>query len=62
MKIGVPAATSKTQYYINKAYVQYVLEAGFQPVVIVPGSNDETMLDMVEGLLLPGGVDIDPIY
>lgn len=62
MKIGIPTSISKTQYYINKAYAQYVIEAGFEPIFIVPGNNVKSMLDIIDGLILPGGIDIDPIF
>jgi gamma-glutamyl-gamma-aminobutyrate hydrolase PuuD len=62
MKIGIPATTSKTQYYVNQAYVQYIAEAGFFPIIITPEIPVEFALSMVEGLVLPGGIDLDPIY
>jgi len=62
MRIGLPASSSKTQYFINQAYVQYVKEAGFMPIIITPEIPVETAMDMIDGLLLPGGIDVDPIY
>jgi gamma-glutamyl-gamma-aminobutyrate hydrolase PuuD len=62
IKIALPASISKTQYYINQAYSDYVAEAGMFPVVITPGMTPELALSMCDGLLLPGGIDLDPIY
>jgi putative glutamine amidotransferase len=64
MIIGIPSSSSKTQYYVNQAYVQYVAEAGLTPFIITPemvGDND-LAINMINGLLLPGGIDVDPIY
>ena len=62
MKIGIPVSTSKTQYYINQAYVDYVAEAGYQPVLITPGCDVAIFAGLVDGLIMPGGIDLDPIY
>lgn len=62
MKICIPASISKTQYYINQAYADYVKEAGYQPVLIVPGNDINMFAEMSDGLILPGGIDLDPIH
>jgi gamma-glutamyl-gamma-aminobutyrate hydrolase PuuD len=62
MKIGITASSSKTQYFVNQAYVQYVADAGFTPILITPEIPDNVVFEMIEGLLLPGGIDLDPIY
>lgn len=64
MIIGIPASSSKTQYYVNQAYVQYVKEAGLTPFIITPEIQEEedVAINMINGLLLPGGIDVDPIY
>lgn len=64
MIIGIPASSSKTQYFINQAYIQYVAEAGFTPFIITPEmfSNKNFVISAINGLLLPGGIDVDPIY
>ncbi len=45
-----------------KAYTDSVLEAGGKPLLIpiMPDDVAEEMLSVVDGLLFPGGVDIDP--
>jgi putative glutamine amidotransferase len=60
--IALPTSVSKTQYYINKAYAEYVTEAGYQPLLVTPDNREADMLKMADGLLLPGGIDIDPIH
>lgn len=90
LKIGITMGVSNTQYMINQAYVNYVREAGYQPILITPCELDrmnlgfsleyygdniaedieipfdiayyKTMAEMCDGLLLPGGIDVDPIY
>jgi putative glutamine amidotransferase len=60
--IGIPLSTSKTQYYINQAYVDYVVGAGMAPILIAPSSGLDLAESMCDGLLLPGGVDLEPTY
>jgi putative glutamine amidotransferase len=62
MRIGIPMSESNTQYYINQAYVSYVVESGMSPVLITPGNNVAEILELCDGLLLPGGIDLDPTY
>lgn len=62
MKIAVTSSESKTQYYINQAYVDYLIEAGFEPVIVTPKSDIILAAAECDGLLLPGGIDIDPIF
>jgi gamma-glutamyl-gamma-aminobutyrate hydrolase PuuD len=63
MKIGIPMSSSKTQFFINQAYVDYVVKAGFEPILFSQLNNINYIVDdILDGLLLPGGIDIDPIY
>ena len=62
MVIGIPMSTSKIQYYINQAYADYVREAGFEPLTINPKNNAVLMAGICDGLILPGGIDVDPTY
>lgn len=61
-KLGIPLSTSKTQYYINQAYADYVSEAGMNPIMISPGVDLDLVAGICDGLLLPGGVDLEPTY
>lgn len=62
MKIAIPTSTSKVQFYLNQAYVDYIFDAGFEPVAVYPRSDLQGLVGNCQGLLLPGGIDIDPIY
>ena len=54
-----------TRQYINAAYLSAVEDAGAVPFII-PVSNDlektKKLIDLCDGLLFPGGEDIDPGY
>jgi len=61
--IALPLSSGKVQHYINQTYVDYLQEAGFTPFLINPDTDDlDEIINLCYGLLLPGGVDIDPIY
>jgi gamma-glutamyl-gamma-aminobutyrate hydrolase PuuD len=62
MKIAIPVWKSSDglRYNINVAYINYMQEAGYTPVIIVAENVGE--IEQCDGLLLPGGIDIDPIY
>jgi putative glutamine amidotransferase len=47
----------------NQAYEQAVREAGGLPILLAPGLDDAAraqVVGLLQGLLLPGGVDVDP--
>ena len=54
-----------TRHYINAAYISAVEDAGAVPFII-PVSSDlektKKLIDLCDGLLFPGGEDIDPSY
>ncbi|MCS7272728.1 MAG: gamma-glutamyl-gamma-aminobutyrate hydrolase family protein [Fimbriimonadales bacterium] len=45
---------------LNDGYVRVVVAAGGVPVLIPPWADVETLADTLDGLLIPGGADIDP--
>ena len=49
-------------HVLRDDYVRSVEQAGAIPVVLAPGSPDDAapLLDRLDGLLLSGGVDVDP--
>ena len=62
MRIGLPISESKTQYYINQAYVEFIETAGYEPVLIHTRANLNRVVESIDGLVLPGGIDVDPIH
>lgn len=62
MKIGIPMSKSKTQCYINQAYMDYIRDAGLSAIALTEHSDINDSINMLDGLILPGGIDIDPIY
>jgi len=62
MRIGITMSESKTQHFINQAYISLITNSGLKPIAIFPNSDITDMVGMLDGLVLPGGIDIDPIY
>jgi len=64
MKIGITTFINKKDNVValNNKYVEYVINAGYTPVLIPQGSNPEHFVDICDGLLLPGGPDIEPNF
>lgn len=62
MIIGIPVSTSKKQYFINQAYVNYVAEAGMEPLLFTQNNNINLIANVCDGLLLPGGIDVEPTF
>ena len=61
-RVGIPASFTgdNTKFFNNQAYFEYVKEAGYEGVMITP-QNKDTILPTIDGILLPGGADIDPM-
>lgn len=56
---------SLDSHYLGRAYTRAVVEAGGLPIVLpaVPGEPEALVaahLDRIDGLLVPGGVDLEP--
>lgn len=62
MRIAVPMSKSKTQHYINQAYIDYLAEAGYEPILVTEHLDPNIVSADNDGLLLPGGSDLDPIF
>jgi putative glutamine amidotransferase len=67
-KIAIPLSESESRNYVNTAYIEYIRGAGFLPIPIpfITGNDSNSqitpLLEICDGLLLPGGVDLDPIH
>ena len=65
LKIGVSSGWWEDAHRLVPAYVQCIIDAGATPVVFPVTDNEQilnNLLDMVDGVLLTGGGDIDPKY
>ena len=63
--IGVTANFNDGMATMERAYYQQVADAGGVPVIIPPLSSQEAIintLDHLDGLLLTGGADINPLW
>jgi putative glutamine amidotransferase len=49
-----------TAVVLPGTYVQAVVAAGGSPVLLPPVGTDTSVLDLVDGLIVVGGVDVDP--
>jgi len=62
MKVAIPLGPEDTQFKLNTAYTDYIGEAGYEPITIIPHNDAMETAEFCDGLLLPGGRDIDPIF
>ncbi|MCL2573768.1 MAG: gamma-glutamyl-gamma-aminobutyrate hydrolase family protein [Defluviitaleaceae bacterium] len=57
--IGITASINDKQHYLNRAYVDAVERAGGLPLILPASDNIIQAIDIIDGLLLSGGGDID---
>jgi len=59
-----PDRTGRPRLAVNRAYVSALHTAGAGVVLLPPGPEEMTraLLDRLDGILLPGGVDVDPTW
>ena len=60
-----PDISKFAEFFVPETYVQAIRQAGAQPVLVpyVAGSDEAAaVLDRLDGLLLSGGVDVDPLH
>ncbi len=62
MRICIPLGPDEHVFKLNMAYTSYIAQAGYEPFCVVPDNDALAMADFCDGLLLPGGKDIDPIF
>ena len=62
MNLAIPVNIGRDEKYdINAAYPDYISDAGYNPMLVNPGNNVKLIAELLDGLVLPGGIDIDPI-
>lgn len=57
---GIGSWEERERYFVNSAYVEAIYAAGGLPLIIPPLSDFDAYLPLIDGLLLPGGIDLDP--
>lgn len=72
--IGIPAALEEVgaengpadAAFVTRPYLRHVVRAGGTPMILLPepelASEVDEVLDRVDGVLLAGGIDIDPAH
>jgi putative glutamine amidotransferase len=62
--IAITARMTQSRYSVNQDYVDALRNAGANCVLLLPSSKEElsSLLSMVDGVCLPGGMDVDPIH
>jgi microsomal dipeptidase-like Zn-dependent dipeptidase/gamma-glutamyl-gamma-aminobutyrate hydrolase PuuD len=63
--IGITANYGEQNAKLGEGYYKQVVKAGGTPLIIPPDSNHEVLfatLNHIDGLLLSGGADINPLY
>ncbi|MGD9160887.1 MAG: gamma-glutamyl-gamma-aminobutyrate hydrolase family protein [Desulfobacteraceae bacterium] len=62
MIIALSAETEKDKIRLSKPYIDYVVKAGYEPVVVSPANDPIIISEICDALLLTGGRDVDQIY
>lgn len=62
--IGVTASENEKETHLKGTYIQRILEAGGIPMILSSDlvGNIDSLITRIDGFLLTGGGDIDPIY
>jgi putative glutamine amidotransferase len=60
IKIGIPVRLHKGRYVVNAEYVFALEKAHAETVLILPNSDLTQIIPTLQGILIPGGVDVDP--
>jgi putative glutamine amidotransferase len=62
MKIAIPEFAGDVTCSINTAYLKYVHGAGHEPVLFSQYNDVDLIALECDGLLLPGGIDVEPTF
>lgn len=60
IRIGMPVRTLNGRYVVNMDYVEALAKAKAEAVVILPNTDLEALMPTLQGVLIPGGGDVDP--
>lgn len=60
--IGITADMDEKYLKLKHGYCEAIEAAGGTPVLIPPADHTYTYAEMISGLLIPGGDDLDPFY
>lgn len=60
--IGITADVEDKRLKLNRDYAEAVENAGAIPVLLVPSRNAADIASRIDGLLIPGGKDLHPLY
>ena len=60
MILGIPIPYTDKKFYLNQNYINWIQNAGYDSVLILP-NTPQKILDLVQGIVIPGGVDTDPV-
>jgi putative glutamine amidotransferase len=60
--IGITADIDGEYFRIKHHYVDAILKSGGVPVLLPPADNPHIYAEKIDGLLIPGGDDLDPYY
>lgn len=56
------APDERDVFYVGKPYVDAILAAGGAPILIPHGTDPESIIDFMDGWMIIGGRDIDPVF
>lgn len=54
------ASGLQVKYAVRQEYVARVMEAGGSPILLPPEADPDTMSQVLDGWIIPGGDDLDP--
>jgi putative glutamine amidotransferase len=60
--VGITGSPEEGKVYVREEYFRAVWEAGGFPVALSPECDPVESLSQVQGVLIPGGVDLHPSY
>lgn len=60
--IGITADIEGNYLKLNRHYAEAIEKAGACPVILAPCQNVKDIVFKINGLLIPGGDDLDPFY